>query len=61
MSQADIIRAWKDEEFFLSLSEDERRLVPRHPAGDIETASLDEGRSAALYTIEWWCTPRDLC
>lgn len=61
MSHADIIRAWKDEEFFLSLSEADRQLVHRHPAGDIDTTSLNEEGSTALYTIEWWCTPRDLC
>lgn len=61
MSQADIIRAWKDEEFFLSLSEAERRLVPRHPAGDLDAASLNEESFTELYTVQWWCTPKDLC
>ncbi len=61
MSQADIIRAWKDEEFFLSLSEADRQLVPRNPAGEIDTASLTEERSTSIYTVQWWCTPKDLC
>jgi mersacidin/lichenicidin family type 2 lantibiotic len=36
MSKVDIIRAWKDEEYRLSLTEGERALLPRHPAGLIE-------------------------
>jgi mersacidin/lichenicidin family type 2 lantibiotic len=36
MSQKDIIRAWKDEEFRSSLSHQERALLPTHPAGLIE-------------------------
>jgi mersacidin/lichenicidin family type 2 lantibiotic len=33
MSKIDIIRAWKDEEYRLSLTEAERALLPEHPAG----------------------------
>jgi mersacidin/lichenicidin family type 2 lantibiotic len=36
MSKLDIIRAWKDEEYRLSLSEAERAVLPAHPAGLIE-------------------------
>jgi mersacidin/lichenicidin family type 2 lantibiotic len=36
MSKAIIIRAWRDEEFLLSLSAAERALLPQHPAGLIE-------------------------
>jgi mersacidin/lichenicidin family type 2 lantibiotic len=36
MSKIDIIRAWKDEEYRLSLTEAERALLPEHPAGLIE-------------------------
>jgi len=38
MSQQDIIRAWKDEEFRNSLSEDQRSQLPENPAGIIEMA-----------------------
>ncbi|MBV8228592.1 MAG: mersacidin/lichenicidin family type 2 lantibiotic [Planctomycetaceae bacterium] len=38
MSRLNIIRAWKDEEYRLSLSEAERALLPDHPAGLIEVA-----------------------
>jgi mersacidin/lichenicidin family type 2 lantibiotic len=36
MSNIDIIRAWKDEEYRNSLSEEERAQLPENPAGMIE-------------------------
>jgi mersacidin/lichenicidin family type 2 lantibiotic len=36
MSNLDVIRAWKDEKYRLSLSEAERALLPAHPAGLLE-------------------------
>ena len=36
MSHRKTIRAWKDEDFRLSLSESERALLPEHPAGLVE-------------------------
>ncbi len=36
MAKIDIIRAWKDVEYRLSLTEKERALLPEHPAGLIE-------------------------
>jgi mersacidin/lichenicidin family type 2 lantibiotic len=36
MSKVDIIRAWKDDEYRLSLTEAQRALLPGHPAGLIE-------------------------
>ena len=36
MSNFDVIRAWKDEEYRLSLSDDEQALLPVNPAGSIE-------------------------
>ena len=49
MSQANIIRAWKDEEYRLSLSEAERASLPANPAGiagltEAEMADVDGGR-----------------
>jgi mersacidin/lichenicidin family type 2 lantibiotic len=41
MSPQDIIRAWKDPEYRLSLSRAERGLLPAHPAGLIELADAD--------------------
>ena len=36
MSDLEIVRAWKDEEYRLSLSDDQRAMLPPHPAGLIE-------------------------
>jgi mersacidin/lichenicidin family type 2 lantibiotic len=36
MSQLDIIRAWKDEEYCESLSATQRASLPQNPAGIIE-------------------------
>ena len=39
--QIDIIRAWKDEAYRQSLSEEERRTLPESPVGDIELTDAD--------------------
>ena len=42
MSQVDkVIRAWKDEDYRLSLSEDEREGIPQNPAGLVELSDSD--------------------
>ncbi len=41
MSKKDIIRAWKDEEYRLSLSKAEREKLPEHPAGLIELTDVE--------------------
>lgn len=33
MKKNTIIEAWRNEEYFLSLSEDEKAALPAHPAG----------------------------
>jgi len=43
MSRLDPIRAWKDEEYFSSLSETERMLLPQNPAGFVELSNEDLG------------------
>lgn len=45
MSKPDLIRAWKDEDYYLSLSEEQRSLLPEHPAGGVELS--DEEMNAA--------------
>jgi mersacidin/lichenicidin family type 2 lantibiotic len=45
MRKVDIVRAWKDEEYRLSLTEEERAQLPPHPAGLLE---LDEAQLASL-------------
>lgn len=37
MSVPDTIRAWKDVDYRLSLTGQERSLIPPHPAGEIES------------------------
>lgn len=39
MSEIDIIRAWKDEEYRNSLSEDQRLQLPESPVGSVELTS----------------------
>jgi len=46
MSHLDIIRAWKDEEYRLSLSDAERALLPGNPAGLIELPDTELGAVA---------------
>jgi mersacidin/lichenicidin family type 2 lantibiotic len=41
MSNIDIIRAWKDESYRLSLSAAERALLPENPAGPVELSDAD--------------------
>ncbi len=36
MRDIDIIRAWKDEDYRSSLSEEERNQLPENPAGQLE-------------------------
>jgi mersacidin/lichenicidin family type 2 lantibiotic len=46
MSHVDIIRAWKDAEYRLSLTEEQRAQLPAHPAGIIELTDADLGAVA---------------
>ena len=41
MSSSNVIRAWKDEDYRLSLSEAERAKLPENPAGLIELSDED--------------------
>ncbi len=41
MNQVDIIRAWKDEDYFLSLTEEQRSSLPANPAALIELSDED--------------------
>ena len=46
MSRLDVVRAWKDEDYRMSLTEAERRLVPINPAGLIEISDAELGAAA---------------
>jgi mersacidin/lichenicidin family type 2 lantibiotic len=41
MNKEQTIRAWKDEDYRLSLSEMELSVLPEHPAGLIELADVE--------------------
>ena len=59
MTNRNIIRAWKDEQYRLSLSEAERALVPGHPAGAMELsdAALDGAAGGLFYPPTYLCPP----
>jgi mersacidin/lichenicidin family type 2 lantibiotic len=57
MSHENIIRAWKNEDFRNSLSDEQRAMLPEHPAGLIELKP-EELRSVAgglRGTIDTMC------
>ena len=43
MCKLDVVRAWKDEDYRMSLSDAERRMLPTNPAGLIEISDSDLG------------------
>lgn len=60
MSNIDIIRAWKDEEYRNSLSEEQRNQLPENPAGKIDELSEENmeslvGGAAARGGSRWCC------
>jgi mersacidin/lichenicidin family type 2 lantibiotic len=56
MSPLDIIRAWKDEEYRLSLSDAERALLPEHPAGGIDLADGELHNAVGALGGKPWTT-----
>ena len=63
MSKLDIIRAWKDEEYFNRLSESERSLLPANPAGVIELTDQDllQAEGGTTFSITLGCNSLALC
>ncbi len=62
LNTIDIIRAWKDPEYRLGLSEGERALLPAHPAGHIELTDAELGQVVAGdYDGDPRDTPLDIC
>ena len=57
MSNFDIIRAWKDEEYRNSLSEEQLKQLPENPAGDLELSDK-EMESLAGGGSRWCCGGR---
>jgi mersacidin/lichenicidin family type 2 lantibiotic len=65
MSKLDIVRAWKDEEYFSGLSESERSQLPRDPAGMTELTDEDLGCAdgatvTTLFTFTIFFCPFDI-
>jgi mersacidin/lichenicidin family type 2 lantibiotic len=59
MSKLDIIRAWKDPDYRLSLTDSDRAKLPAHPAGLIELSDVDLG--AVLGGDDPRDTPLGIC
>jgi mersacidin/lichenicidin family type 2 lantibiotic len=62
----DIIRAWKDEEYRLSLTEEQRALLPDNPAGQLELSDADLESVAGGIQSFWgrwpgFCTGQGKC
>lgn len=51
MKKNQILAAWRDEEYLLSLSDEERAQIPEHPAG---TLDMEDN---VLRTITGGCGP----
>lgn len=60
MSNLDIIRAWKDEEYRNSLSDEQRSQLPENPAGMVELSDTDMESIAGggAFSICWGKTKR---
>jgi mersacidin/lichenicidin family type 2 lantibiotic len=58
MSQADIVRAWRDEEYRLGLTDAQRASLPAHPIGAIElpAAALNPALESAHSRDNSFCT-----
>jgi mersacidin/lichenicidin family type 2 lantibiotic len=63
MSKLDIIRAWKDEEYFNKLSESERSLLPQNPAGIVELTEQDllQAEGGTTFSLTLGCNSLALC
>ncbi|MBV6622422.1 MAG: mersacidin/lichenicidin family type 2 lantibiotic [Rivularia sp. (in: Bacteria)] len=51
MSNIDVIRAWKDEEYRNSLSEEQLSDLPENPAGMVELSDADMEALAGGYKL----------
>ncbi|MGO8790101.1 MAG: mersacidin/lichenicidin family type 2 lantibiotic [Terriglobia bacterium] len=56
MSHRNIVRAWKDEEYRMSLSEAERSRLPENPVGAVELTDADlAGAAGGIYRPSLAC------
>lgn len=51
MPRVDVIRAWKNEDYRLSLSDEERAGLPENPAGIADLSDTDLKAVAGAFTI----------
>jgi len=56
MKKVDVIRAWKDEAYRASLTEEERAQLPANPAGVVEIN--DDYLRGVSGGIPTWCCTR---
>ncbi|HZR38544.1 MAG TPA: mersacidin/lichenicidin family type 2 lantibiotic [Ktedonobacteraceae bacterium] len=63
MSNLDIIRAWKDEQYRDSLSAEERELLPENPAGAIELTDeeMEQAQGGSISLTSNCSTSLILC
>ncbi|HKX31358.1 MAG TPA: mersacidin/lichenicidin family type 2 lantibiotic [Blastocatellia bacterium] len=52
-----IIRAWKDEDYRLSLTDEERAGLPEHPAGMVELSDAELNQAAGGTIFSPLCVP----
>ncbi len=51
MKSTDIIRAWKDQQFYSSLTDEQRAALPANPAGEL--SELDSEQVAGGGHTSW--------
>jgi mersacidin/lichenicidin family type 2 lantibiotic len=57
MKNVDVIRAWKNEEYRLSMNDAQRSMVPPNPAGMIELSDAELGDSSGrAFPGSFWCS-----
>jgi mersacidin/lichenicidin family type 2 lantibiotic len=67
MKKIDLARAFRDEDYYLSLTESERASLPSHPAAMIEVSEHElravAGATTEACTATGWCSPcpRTVC
>ena len=59
MPHEDIIRAWKDEEYRNSLSQEQRSQLPQNPAGMVELSDADMESVAGGFLSLFACGPKN--
>lgn len=61
MSTTEVLRAWRDHEFWLGLSEEERSRVPENPAGLVELMDVELEQVSGLTHQFTHCSDSCTC